>query len=312
MKHVSILGGGNVGTNTAFFIAENRIAPVTLVDIKEGMTTGKSLDLMEAGPLRGYDTYINGADSIDAIEGSDIVVIAAGRVRQPGERRVDLFADNAKVIRELCPKIKALAPNAVVVNVVEPVGLLTRLAPELLGFDRHRVLGIGGLLTSTRVRHLISAELNVSPREVTSVVRGPHDVNMVFVRDTVRISGIPARELMDEKKFDSILEESREAGDTILDFEQRSTSYYGPSAAVASLVEAIVRETCATLPVSMVCDGEYGIQGQSIGVLARIGADGAQKVFEIQMSDAETDAFRNAATQLQSAWDRANREESGA
>jgi malate dehydrogenase len=163
MKQVSIVGGGNVGTNTAFFIAENGTAPVTLVDIKEGVTTGKALDLMEAGPLRGYETRIRGADSIKAIEDSHIVVIAAGRVRQPGEHRTDLYQDNAKTIRAICQDIKRLAPHAVVVNLVEPIDLLTRLAQLTTGFDRQRVLGVGGLLTSTRLRHLISRELGVSP-----------------------------------------------------------------------------------------------------------------------------------------------------
>jgi malate dehydrogenase len=310
MKQVSIVGGGNVGTNTAFFIAEDRSAPVTLVDIKEGMTTGKALDLMEAGPVRGYDTHIGGADKIDAIAGSDVVVIAAGRVRRPGEHRVDLFQDNSQTIRTICTDVKRLAPDAVVVNIVEPIDLLTRLARETLGFDRHRVLGVGGLLTSTRLRYLVSDELNVSPRETTAVVIGPHHDSMVFVKDSIRVSGVPVQMLMDSTRLDELIEEARSAGHRILRMAQRSTSYYGPSAAAATLVQAIVRNTHATLPVSMVCDGEYGIRELSIGVLARIGLDGVERVLELKMSDEEQRLFRDAAQKLQQAWEQGHREAS--
>ena len=309
MKQVSIVGGGNVGTNTAFFIAENRTASVTLVDIKEGITTGKALDLMEAGPLRGYDTRITGADSIEEIEGSDIVVIAAGRVRHPGEHRIDLYQDNAKTIRTVCEDIKRLAPNAVVVNLVEPIDLLTRLAQVTLNFDRQRVLGVGGLLTSTRLRHMVSRELGVSPREVTAVVVGPHHASMVFARNTIRVSGVPVRELMDEATLETLIEEARTAGDTILSMAQRSTSYYGPSAAAASLIAAIARDTHATMPVSTVCQGEYGVRDLSIGVLARISGCGVEKILEMQMSESERQAFHQAAARLQELWDQVNREE---
>lgn len=302
MKQVSIIGGGNVGASAAFFLVENRTAPVTLVDIKEGLTRGKALDLMEAGPLRGYDTQIQGADAIEAIEGSSVVVLAAGRVRRPGESRVDLFHENARTIQSLCGSISQFAPDAVVVNIVEPIDLLTRLAQETLGFDRRRVLGVGGLLTSTRLRCLVSRELGVSPREVTAVVVGPHHASMVFLRDTIRVAGLPVRMLMDESKLDELIDEARAAGDVILDMAQRSTAYYGPGATAATLVEAIVRNQHATLPVSMVCQGEYGVQDLSIGVLARIGASGVEQVLEAPMSEAERELFQRAAGELGQAW----------
>lgn len=308
MKHVSIVGGGNVGTNTAFFVAENRSAPVTLIDVKPGVSTGKALDLMEAGPLRGYDTHIKGSDSIEAIAGSEIVVIAAGRVRRPGELRADLFQDNAQTLRGICQDIQRLAPQAVVVNLVEPVDLLTRLCHSVLGFDRHRVLGVGGLLTSTRLRYLVSHQLGVSPREVTAVVVGPHHASMVFLKDTIRVAGIPVRKLMGEEALDSLIEEARAAGDAILEMAQRSTAYYGPSAAAAALIEAIARDTHATLPVSLVCDGEYGVRGMSIGVLARVGACGAEKILEVKMSDQEREAFSQAAASLREAWEEVNQD----
>ncbi len=301
MKQVSIVGGGNVGTNTAFFVAENRAASVTLVDVREGITTGKALDLMEAAPIRGYDTRIQGSDRIQSIEGSDVVVIAAGRVRHPGEERTDLYRDNAPTVRGVCEEIRKLAPAAVVVNVVEPVDLLTLLAQETLGFDRLRVMGVGGLLSSTRIRYLVSHAFGVSPREVTALVIGPHRNSMVFLRDTIRISGVPARELMDPQTLDLLIEDARSAGDTILTMAQRSTAYYAPSAATAALVEAVVRDTHALLPVSIRCQGEYGVDGLAVGIPAMVGAGGVERVVQVELSEVEREEFAGAVAELAAA-----------
>jgi malate dehydrogenase len=301
MKRITIIGSGNVGANSAFFIAENGTASVTLVDINEGLATGKALDLSEAGPIRQYDTGICGSGSIDSIRGSDIIILAAGHVRKSDQTRDVLYSDNAATVIAICEKIKELAPGAIVINVVEPVDMITLLAWRVLGFDRFRVLGVGGLLSSTRLRYLISHALGVSPREVTGMVVGPHRPNMVVLRDTVRVSGIPAGELLTNEQFDSIIEEVRAAGDTILQLAQKSTSYYAPSAAVAALAEAIVRDTKEILPVSIYLDGEYGCRDIAVSVPARIGAGGVEQVFPVDMSEAEAKEFEEAIIDLRMA-----------
>jgi malate dehydrogenase len=298
MKRVGIIGSGNVGANSAFFIAENRTASVTLVDIKEGLAVGKALDMLEAGPIRRYDTNIGGANDIKEIENCDIVVIAAGRVRAPDQSRDDLFRDNSRLIIRVCEDIKRLAPDAVVINMAEPVDMLTLLAQKTLGFDRMRVMGIGGLLSSTRLRYLVSISLGVSPREVTGMVIGPHRPSMVFLRDTIRVSGIPVAKLLPAQKLDAIVEEVRVAGDAILQMAQRSTAYYAPSAAVAALVEAIVRDTKAILPVSIRLEGEYGVGGIAVSIPAQIGEKGVERVFTVNMSLVEKKAFMEAADDL--------------
>lgn len=303
MKKVSIVGGGNVGTNTAFFLAENGTASVTLVDIKEGVPFGKSLDLMEAGPLRGYDTTIRGTNAIAEIEGSDVVVIAAGRVRKPGEQRIDLYLDNAAVVRGICADIKKYAPNAVVVNLVEPVDSMTLVAQEALGFDRKRVLGVGGLLDSTRLRHAVAHALKISPREITALVVGPHRQSMVVLRDSIRVAGIPAVYLLGADRLETLIEEVRTAGDTILQMAQHSTAYYAPSAAAQKLIEAICRDTHDVLPVAFRLEGEYGIKGVVVSVPAQIGLAGVEKVLPAPMSDHEKQAFAAAAQELQAAID---------
>jgi malate dehydrogenase len=303
MKRISIIGSGNVGTNTAFFIAERRATDVLLVDIKDGVAAGKSLDLMEAGPVRDYVTAIRGSVRIDDIAGSDIVIIAAGRVRKPGEQREDLYRDNAPNVRAIARDIRRLAPDAVVINIVEPIDLLTLLIQETLGGDRFKVMGVGGLLSSTRIRYLVSNALGVSPREVTGLIIGPHHPSMVFLRDTIRVSGIPAAALLSEPQLLQLIEDARNAGDTILELSQRSTSFYASGAAAAALVDAIVCNTKALLPVSVRCEGEYGVQGLAIGVPAFVGERGVARILQLQLSTADREAFDQAAAALKAAHD---------
>lgn len=304
MKKVSIIGSGNVGANAAFFIAENRTASLLLVDIKEGLGIGKALDISEAGPIRHYDTFIRGTNNIADIDGSDIVVIAAGRARTLGQTRDDLYLDNAPLAVRICEDIKKYAPEAVVINVIEPVDMITLRVQEALGFERTRVLGVGGLLSATRLRFLVSHALGVSPREVTGMVIGPHRKSMVVVRDTVRVSGVPVGKLLSPDQFDAIIAEVREAGDTILQMAQRSTSYYASSAAIAALVEAVARDTQAIMPVSYRLEGEYGFQGICVSVPVQLGARGILRCVSVPLSDAEKAELREAGTDLQASLER--------
>jgi malate dehydrogenase len=303
MKRISIVGSGNVGTNTAFFIAETRTAEVLLVDIKDGVAAGKALDLMEAGPVRGYATSIRGTVRIDDIAGSDVVVIAAGVTRKPGQQREDVYRDNAPIVRAIAQDIRRLAPGAVVINVVEPVDLLTLLVQETLDADRFKVMGVGGLLSSTRIRYFVSKALGVSPREVTGLIIGPHHPSMVFLKDTIRVSGIPAEALLGEARLRELIEEARNAGDAILQLTQRSSSFYASCAATAALVEAIVSNTRALLPVSVRCEGEYGINGLAIGVPAYVGQHGVTGILDLKLTTADREAFDRAAAALRTAHD---------
>jgi len=230
--------------------------------------------------VRGYATSIRGTGKIDAIAGSDVVIIAAGVIRKPGQQREDVYRDNAPIVSAIARDIRRLAPSAVVINVVEPIDLLTLLIQETLGTDRLKVMGIGGLLTSTRIRFLVSKALGVSPREVTGLIIGPHHSSMVFLKDTIRVSGIPAEALLGEARLCELVEEARNAGDAILQLARRSTAFYASCAATAALVEAIVGNTKALLPVSVRCDGEYGIKGLAIGVPAYVGEGGVAGIVD--------------------------------
>lgn len=302
MKRVGIIGSGNVGANTAFFIAENKTAHVTLVDIRSGLSTGKALDMMEAGPVRGYDTLMKGSDDIAAIADHDVIVLAAGRVRKPGETRLDLYKDNRKTVKEICEKIKVLAPNAIVINTVEPVDSLTLFAQEALGFPRFRVLGVGGVLDGTRLRYKISRDMGISPREISGLVIGPHRENMLVLKDTIRISGVPAVLLMGEERIAAIIKEVVGAGDTILQMAQRSTAYYAPSAATAKLINAIVCDTKAIMSVIVKLEGEYGVSDLCVSVPAYMGSQGVEKILDASfLSEEDLKAFQSACAELKTA-----------
>jgi malate dehydrogenase len=224
-------------------------------------------------------------------------------VRKPGERREDLYRDNAPTVRAIARDIRRLAPGALVINIVEPIDLLTLLIQETLEADRFKVMGLGGLLTSTRIRYLVSRTLGVSPREVTGLIIGPHHASMVFLRDTIRVSGIPVETLLGEQRLGQLIEEARNAGDTILQLSQRSTSFYASGAAAAALVEAIVYDTKALLPVSVRCEGEYSVTGLAIGVPAYVGKQGVTGILQLKLSRPDRDAFDRAAAALKTAHD---------
>lgn len=280
MAGVSIVGSGNVGANTAFFIAETCTVDVTLVDASEGRSTGKALDMMEAAPLRKYGAQLKGADSIDAIEGSEVVVVAVGAVRKAGSDRASLFADNAQDVAQIARDVARLAPQSVVIVMTEPVDALTTLFVQESGFPRTRVLGLGAVLDSARLRQVVARELSLSSENVSAMVVGTHSEEMVALPTYSRISGIPLPQLMSAAEIDRLVDEVRSAGDEIVRLAGRTSSYYAPGAVAAELVNAIVNDLKRVMPVSLLLDGELGISGCALSLPAIVGRGGVAKVLE--------------------------------
>ena len=300
MKKVSVIGSGNVGVNSAFFIAEMAAAHVTLVDIQEGISTGKALDLMEAAPIRSYRTHITGSDDMASIEGSHAVVLAAGKVRTPGHDRGEHLQENAALVRELGGRIREIAPECVVVVATEPVDAMVRVFVDKTGFDRRRVMGIGGVLDCTRMAHFVSEELGVSPRDVTAMVIGSHTKRMVPVPEFTRVNGIPIEMLMDEQAVTRIVENTRLAGSIIVDLAKRSSAYYAPSAAISQVVEAVAMGTHKVLSVSVLLRGEYGVDGVALSVPCRIGESGVEEIIDVAFDDDTLEQFRSSAELVES------------
>jgi len=295
MSRVSIIGSGNVGANAAFFIAEKGVTDVLLIDVKQGLSRGKALDIMEAAPIRRYRNSLVGSDSLADIQGSQMVVIAAGAIRSPGMRREDLFSENAPLIRTLASEVARLAPDSVVVVATEPVDSLTALFTLRSGMPRTRVLGLGGILDSMRLRALIARELDVSAEIVTAMVIGRHSDDMVCLPRYCSVSGVPLPQLLPPERIAAIVSETRSAGDLLVELAKRSTAYYAPSAAIAELADAVHMNLARIFPVSVVLDGEYGIRDAALSVPAIVGEKGVSKILTPELTRDEKETLAQSA-----------------
>ena len=301
MSRVSIIGGGNVGANAGFLIAEKGVTDVLLVDIQPGLSRGKMLDIMEAAPIRRYRNTLAGSDSIEDIKGSQLVVVAAGAIRAPGMRREDLFTANAGLIRTLAPQIARLAPESTVVIATEPVDSLTCLFVLKSGMPRTRVLGLGGILDSTRFRVLIARELNVSTEIVSAMVIGRHSDDMICLPRYCSVSGVPLPLLLSADRIASIIEETRTAGDLVVEMAKRSSSYYAPSAAVAELADSVHMNLNRIFPVSIQLQGEYGVEDAALSLPVVIGEKGVVRVIVPVLTAKEKSIFLESARKVAAA-----------
>ena len=296
---VGIIGSGNLGANIAFFVAEKNIAPVRMHDAKEGLSIGKALDMMEAAPVRNYQFPVSGTDSMEDLLDSEVLVIAAGAIREPGMKRADLYGSNRTVVAEIAAGLAGF--GGVVVVASEPVDMLVKVAIEASGLPWQRVLGLGGVLDSQRLRFLIARELGVAPAGVTATVIGPHSDEMIPLPRYTTVSGVPVTALTDDARLAELCREMREAGDTIVDLFKRASSYYGPAAAATDVVEAVIRDTHRILSVSMLLSGQYGISDVSLSLPAVIGREGIVRVLEPRLTADELARLQASARVLAAA-----------
>jgi len=291
---IGVIGSGNVGANTAFFAAEKGTDHVLLYDIRQGLSTGKALDMMEAAPIRGYRTKISGTDSLQDVKGADVILLTAGAVRKPGMQREDLFAENREIILGLARELEGV--QGVVVIVSEPVDPLTTVFIRESGLPAERVMGLGGFLDSTRLRYLIARELAVSMENVTATVIGRHSDAMMPLSGYCCVSGVPVDRLIPAERLEALFDETRKAGGLIVDMARRASAYYGPSAVAADLAEAMIQDTHRIASVSLYFGGRYGIRDVAMSLPAVIGRRGIEKVLEPRLSaDQEEHLVRSAA-----------------
>ncbi len=291
MEKISIIGSGNVGTNIAFYLAEKKVANVMLIDIVEGKARGKALDLMEAAPIRGYDIVIDGSDDFKDITGSKVVVIAAGMIRKPGMLRFDLLEQNVKVIDSIIEKIKTYAPKAIIIVLTEPVDALVYYTLKKGGFKPNKVLGVAGVLDSARLCEFIANELNVSTIDTTAIILGGHHDYMVILPRYTRVEGVPITELLPKEKIEELIIRTRNAGAEIISDLKNGSASYTPAAATAEIVEAIVRNDHRIMCCPAYLQGEYGYTDICLGVPVQVGANGVEKVIELELTLQEKDAF---------------------
>ena len=291
---ISIIGAGNVGATTAHWIASKELGDVVLLDIVEGMPQGKGLDLLEAGPVEGFDVEIKGTNSYEETKNSDIIVITAGVPRKPGMSRDDLISINTKIVKEATQNAIKHSPNSILIVVTNPLDAMVFVAGKVSNFPKHRVMGMAGILDSTRFRTFIAKELDVSVEDVDAIVLGGHGDSMVPLPRYSTVNGIPITELLSQERINALVERTRRGGEEIVNLLKTGSAYYAPAAAVAEMVEAILKDKKRILPCAAYCNSEYNVNGYFVGVPVKLGRNGIEKVIELKLTDEEKEAFRKS------------------
>jgi malate dehydrogenase len=292
---LTVVGAGNVGANCAVWAAKKELGDIVLVDVAEGIPQGKGLDLMQAGPVEGYDVTITGANDYGSTANSDVVIITAGFPRQPGMSRDDLLLKNYEVIRTATEKAVAASPQCIIIVVTNPLDAMAQVAYTVSKFPRNRVIGMAGILDSARFRTFIAMELQVSVDNVTAVVMGGHGDTMVPLVRLSSVSGIPLTELIPADRLKAIVERTANGGAEIVKYLKTGSAYYAPAASAVEMAESILRDKKKVLPCSAYLEGEYGINGLFVGVPCKLGANGIEKIYEIKLTDEESAALHKSS-----------------
>ena len=294
-KKVTVVGAGNVGANCALRIAEKELADVVLVDVLEGIPQGKGLDLLQSGPVQGYDVLITGANDYEPTANSDLVILTAGFPRKPGMSRDDLLMANYDVVRSATEQAAKYSPNCILIVVTNPLDAMCQAAYWVSKFSKNRVVGMAGVLDSSRFRTFVAQELKVSVENVTGVVMGGHGDTMVPLVRLCNVAGIPLAELLDQAAINRIVDRTRNGGAEIVKYLKTGSAYYAPSAGAVEMAESILRDKKKVLPCAAYLEGEYGIHGLFVGVPVKLGARGIEQIYEIKLTDAEQAMLKNSA-----------------
>ncbi len=297
---VSVIGAGNVGATLAMRIIEADLADVAMVDIAGDLARGKACDMQDAAAIIGHERHITGGDNYDDIKDSDIVVVTAGLARKPGMSREELLGKNAAIVKSASENIVKFAPKATVIVVTNPLDVMTYIALKATGFDPARVIGMAGVLDSSRCDNQVASELNIDRAEVNTVVLGSHGDSMVPLMEESRAQGRPLKDILSNEQSEEIIKRTKGRGAEIVTFLKSGSAYFAPSAACFSMIKAILGNEGVTLCVSAYLNGQYGLKGICIGVPCVLGANGIERIIEMDLSDKERSEFQRSADTIAS------------
>jgi malate dehydrogenase len=294
-RKITVVGAGNVGATTAQRIAEKGYADVVLVDIVEGLPQGKALDMLQAGPIVGYDSKVVGTNGYKETAGSEIVVITSGVPRKPGMSRDDLVNTNMGIVKAVTEQVVKYSPDCIIITVTNPLDAMTQLAFKISGFPKARVIGMAGVLDTARFRTFLAMELGGSVGDISAYVLGGHGDTMVPLTRLTTVGGIPIAQLLSPESIEAIVQRTRKGGEEIVSYLKTGSAFYAPSAAVAQMIDAIVLDKKQILPCAVYLEGEYGINGLFVGVPVKLGARGIEEIIKIELTLEEQAALHRSA-----------------
>jgi malate dehydrogenase len=298
-KKITVVGAGHVGATTAQRLAELELGNVVMTDVVPGMPQGKALDILESGPVCGYDSQVTGSNSYEDTAHSDIVVITAGMARKPGMSRDDLLLTNARILKEVTSQVVRHSPDCILIVVSNPLDAMCAVALKESGFPRHRVIGMAGVLDSARFRTFIAEALKVSVESTHAFVLGGHGDTMVPLPRYSTVAGIPITELLSAEQVERLVKRTRDGGAEIVQLLGSGSAYYAPSASVVEMVDAILKDKKKILPCAVQLEGEYGISGLFVGVPAKLGERGMEEILQINLTTDEKAALQRSAKAVQ-------------
>lgn len=296
-KKVSIIGGGNTGATLAFIVAQQELADVVLIDRpqSEKPAQGKALDILESSPIFGFDVNINASSDYEATTNSDVVVITAGVARKPNMSRDDLVQTNEQIMKDVTEQIVKYSPDCKIIVLTNPVDAMTYTVYKTSGFPKERVIGQSGVLDTARYQTFIAQELNVSVKDVKGLVLGGHGDIMVPLVHSTNVNGIAVRELLASDVLDKIVERTKQGGAEIVNLLGNGSAYYAPAAALYSMIEAIIKDQHRLLPTITLLEGEYGYNDIYLGVPTVLGANGIEKIVELELDEYEKEQLQDSA-----------------
>jgi malate dehydrogenase len=298
---VTVVGAGNVGSNTARRVAERNLAEdVVMIDIVEGLPQGLALDINQSAPVEEFESVVVGTNDYADTAESDVVVITAGLPRKPGMSRMDLLDQNAEIVGGVTEQIARHSPDAVLIVVSNPLDEMTYLASLVSGFPKQRVMGMAGVLDSSRLRFFIAERLGVPPTTVEAITLGSHGDQMVALPRHATVQGKPLPELVDEASLEELFQRTRDAGAEIVGYLKKGSAFYAPSSSAAAMVAAILSDSKEVLPACAWTTGQYGVSDVYLGVPAKLGAAGVVEIVELDMNGSELEQLRAAADAIRS------------
>ncbi len=292
---ITVVGAGFVGSTLVQRLAERDYADVVMYDIIPNMPQGKALDLLQAGPVLGYDSLVVGTNDYADTANSDIVVITSGFPRKPGMTRDDLVKKNQEIVSQVTREVVKHSPDCIIIMVTNPLDAMAQLAYHTSGFPRERVIGMAGVLDTSRFRTFIAQELNVSVRDVQAYVLGGHGDTMIPLSRMCTVAGVPISELISAERIEQIVQRTRDGGAEIVKLLGTGSAYFAPSASVLQMVDSILLDKNMIMPCAVYLQGEYGIDGLFVGVPVKLGAQGLEQIVEIELTQDEQSLLQKSA-----------------